>query len=911
MISWLRRASAYVRRRNLDAELADEMQQHIALRRQALIDDGMDPRDAEYEARRRFGNVVVRREQSREAWRFLPIETVGQDVRYAARLLRRSPMFTIIAVMSLSIGIGATIAVFSLADAVLLRKLPVRNPDELTVLQWRGTGRMPAPSLTGNWTRGESSYFSTSFALPTFHALRAAAPQGVQIFGFAGFMSLNVAIDGVPEVLEGQAISSNFLDAIGLLPAAGRPLTDADDRAGAPPVALISEAFWRSRFASAPDAIGRTITVNAIPVTIVGVMPHGFRSTLQVDEAPVLTFPLSFRADLERAPSYRGPLEWWVLLMARIPATLDAAAVRAPLESTLRRSVAEGNPALAEGDLPGLELLPGSRGQHEARDGMREPLRIMALIAAIVLLVACAIVANLLTARGQVRGREIAVRVAIGAARARVIRQLLTEGLLLAAISGAIGLLFAKSIALGLLPALTSEPIDLDSSWRVLAFTIGIATFCTVLFGLAPALRTTDLRLAVSLQEQIRGTTMPWRHRIWSEGLVTLQVALSVLLLTGAVLLVRSVVNLRSVGPGFDPSNVLIFRVEPTRNGYTQAQALGVFADIRDRLAALPGVRSASIGSHAIVGAGGMTAAVSKPGDPPFVPGTPAARAFIASRQTSLLTVGDEFFSTMGIPVLSGRSFTPADRSGAPRVAIVNREFARRFYGDDNAVGRTFWTQRIPNPPVFEIVGMVADTKNASLRREIGPMVFFPYRQRSLESASFIVKTSSNPAGLTAAVRDVVRQVDPNLPVFALGTQEAMIEQSFKRERLMARFATILGAVTLLLTGLGLFGVLAYSVARRTQEIGLRIALGADAPTVRWMVMRQSMMLTAIGLLIGALGARWSTGILGALLFGLSPSDPLSLAGVAAAMTLAAGAAAYVPARRASRVDPAIALKAE
>ena len=337
---------------------------------------------------------------------------------------------------------------------------------------------------------------------------------------------------------------------------------------------------------------------------------------------------------------------------------------------------------------------------------------------------------------------------------------------------------------------------------------------------------------------------------------------------------------------------MLLFRVEPARNGYAQQQRLDLFSTVRDRLAALPDVRSASVATHAMVGTGGSNSAVFKPGDPTFEPGSAAARAFLASRQTSVLMVSEDFFTTMGIPLLRGRPFGSADRSGAPNVAVVNREFARRFFGHENVIGRTFWTMRIPKPPVYEIVGVVADTRFTSFRREVGPLAFFAYRQRSPETATFLLKTAGDPLDLTPAVRDVVTQLDPNLPISGVRTQESLIEQSFSRERLVARFATILGAVTLLLTGLGLFGVLAYNVTRRTHEIGLRMALGADAFAVRWMVMRHSMILTAIGLIIGALAARWGTRVLDAALFGLSPTDAVSLAGVAVTMIVAALVAA-------------------
>ncbi len=728
-------------------------------------------------------------------------------------------------------------------------------------------------------------------------------------------MSLNIAIDGSPETGEGQTVSGNYFDTLGLSPAAGRLLTESDDRPGAEPVAVLSHAFWQQRFGGAPSVVGRTIALNAIMATIVGVMPRDFHSTLQVGEAPPVTVPLALRATLERSPSYRQADSWWVLMMARLPKGADAAAVQPLLESRFRQSVAEGNTALSAADLPRLEMLPGSRGQSEFRDGTRETLRIMASITAVVLLVACAIVANLLLARGQVRAREIAVRVAIGAQRRRVIRQLATEGLLLAALGSVSGLFVARWIASALSPALSRSAAELNLhvgvDWRLVAFTAILATVCTALFALVPALRATDVHLAGGLQEQRRTSTTPRRRGILSNALVAFQVALSVLLLASAAVLVRSVWNLRAVPAGFDPTQLLIFRIDPTRNGYTTERTRELYARAIERLSAVPGVRSASLMNIPLIGAGGAQTIAAPPEAPPMEPGTPAARAFFDSHRTFVLNVGENFFTTMGIPMLRGRPHLAGDTAEAQPVAVINQALALQLFGTTDALGRRFKTDLRANAPLNEVIGVCADAKYTSLRRDAPPTAYFSYRQRPVRAATFALKTAGDPLAVGSAAREALRQLDPRLPLFALRTQEMQIGESLRRESLMARLATMLGAITLLLSAIGLFGLLAGEVTRRTPEIGLRMALGAERARVRWMVIRQSLLVVVAGLVMGIPAAIGGARVLSSLLFGLTPADPVSLAIAATLMVLVGAAAAYLPARRASRVDPVVALRAE
>jgi predicted permease len=915
-MSLWRRVLARLRRDRLDDNLRDEVELHIELRRQALVDQGMDPRDATHEARRMFGNVVTIREETRAMWGFPALDTLAQDVRYGLRLARRSPMFTAVSVLSLTVGIGAAAGVFSLADALLLRKLPVKAPDELVVLRWVSGPIRPFNNLSGQSTGDDTQYFSTSFSLPAFEAMRAGAAAHADIFGFAQLSGVNLSSDGRPEIADAQLVSGNYFDVLGVPPAAGRPLLPADDRADAPAVAVISDAYWQRRYARSPDAIGKPLVVNGVTATIAGVTPRGFEGTLQVGDAPDVTLPLAMRrrlvqADPEEAPD--NPTFWWVLMMARLKPGIDPAGAAPALDLLLKQSVAAARPEIKASDLPRIDVRPGARGQLESREAISEPLRTMAAVVGIVLLAACANVANLLLARGRARAREMALRVAIGAPRCRIVRQLLTEGMLLAAIGAALGLVVSRWISVALIPALGGwgpGRVEIPLDWRVGAFTAVVAGGCSLLFGLVPSLRATDVALASGLQEGTRGAVGSHRRAGLAGALVVVQVALSMLLVTTAGLLVYSVRNLQRVQTGFDATNILLFTIDPALNGYDDERGRTLYAAALERLGAIPGVRSTSLSSHALISGSGSGGIATPPGVAAPRPG-PEVRAFVDKYRTSRLVIDDRFHRTMGIPMLSGRGFSPGDSAQAPSVAIVNETLARQLFGDTNVVGRQFKLGVGPTVPLTEVIGVSADAKYNSIRRPAPPTVYLTYRQRPAEEVTFELKTAGNPAALVPVVREAMREIDPNVPLTDFRTQEGQILESLRRERLFARLATLLGAVTLLLSGIGLYALLAYAVTRRTQEIGVRMALGAGRTSVRWMIVRQSLVLVGLGLALGIPAALVGTRLIESMLFELTPRDPATIAGATAAIVLVSLAAAYVPAIRASRVDPMVALRAE
>jgi predicted permease len=916
LVMLVRRVASAVRRSQLDDELREEVAQHIEARRQQLVDGGMDPRDAAYEARRMFGNLVSVREEARDMWTFRWIESLVQDTRFGARLLRRSPVFTLAAVSSLAIGIGSAAAVFGLADNLLFRTLPVRNPQELVLFRWVSGPQTAFSSLNGYGVQNETETSSTSFSLSAYDAIRTKLSSDVDVFAFADLYRVNLSVDGRADMAFAQVVSGNYFSALGVLPAAGRMLGPDDDRPNSTGAAVIGFDLWQRRFGGAADAVGKLIVVNGTSFTIAGVMPEGFTGTMQVGQPCDLMMPMASYKALERGGE--DPLDpnfWWVLMMGRLRPGVTAARVQPSADLLLKQTVTAAKPDFPQTALPRVNIEPGGRGQTEERNRMREPLQIMAAVVGIVLLVACANVANLLLARGRSRMREMAVRAAIGAARFRILRQLLTEGLLLGAVASAVGLVLAQWLSAALLPALVPDAaaiaIRYSPDLRILGFTCAMATACSVLFALLPALRIANPSLSPALQEGSRGAVSGRRRFSAGGALVVAQVALSMLLLTAAGLLAWSAHRLQRVDPGFDAANLLIFNVDTALNGYSEVQSRAFVARALEALRQVPGVSGASATSHRLIANSSSKGVTRLEGEPAPAPGSAEAREFLRRRMSWRLAVDDRFFQTFGIPLLRGSSFPPTIRPDSTRVAIVNVKLAQQLFNASDVVGRRFVLGLMPNSPPIEIIGVAADAHYTSLQSEAPPTVYLPLQQSSMNRMTFAVRTAGEPLDLAATVRETLRRIDDSLPVFDVRTQQQQILRSLEQERLFANLATLLGTATLVLCGIGLYGLLAYAVTRRTAEIGVRIALGAERWQVRWMILRQSFLLVAAGLALGIPGSVASGSWIESLLFGLSPSDPRAIAAAALVMVVVALAAAYIPARRASRIDPLTALRAE
>lgn len=844
-------------------------------------------------------------------------------MRLALRQLLKSPGFTAIAILSLALGIGANTAVFSVMNAVLLAQLPVKNPQELVIFNWLAEENVGPSSSSGWQTRepGTSKTTSTSFSVPTFEAIRANPGPLADVWAFAPQSAVTFVVDGSAENVGGfQVVSGNYHTGLGVRAAAGRLLTLADDTAGAEPVAVISYAFWQRRFGGDPAAIGKVVTINGTPVTIVGVTAAAFNGTAQVGEVTNLTLPLAHQKQISRSPfdDQRSPDYWWVRIMGRLQpgATLEQArgsvdgAYRESVRGHVYQAVMPGAPAIdaAKVPLPLLRAVPGGQGLYEARRNYEKSLNLLMGVVGLVLLVACANVANLLLARGAARRREIAVRLALGASRARLVRQLLAESLLLSGLGAAGGLAVAwwGARALLAMSPFGNSPLQVDTSldWKVLGFATLAALATGVAFGLAPALRATKLNLTTEFQGGARTLGAGSRGAL-AKTLMIVQVALSLILLIGAGLFIRTLHNLQNVDIGYNREQLLLFQVNVGATGVPPPQALAFYQRLRDRVGVLPGVQHASFSRILPLDQSNWTSRIN-------VPGYVQTTVFNSVQMNGL---GPDYLATLGLPILRGRDFAARDNdAAAPKVAIVNQAFAKKYFGHEDVIGRRVGTGRATAAPDIEIVGLIRDAQYSDVRSAVRPQMFIPYAQMNAPNqgaAVFVVRYTGTEAAITSGVRSAVRELDATLPLTNVRTVAAQIDRLFTQERLFAKLCSVFGALALGLSAVGLYGLMSYTVLRRTGEIGLRMALGAVPAQVLRMILTESFALVVIGIVFGCFGAWGATRWVSSLLFGLSPTDLVAYVGGAAVLLTVALAACLLPARRAARVEPMTALRTE
>ena len=864
--------------------------------------------------------AVEARIESRLGAGGISMGSLAQDLRYGARMLLKSKAFTVVAVLSLALGIGANTALFSLIDAVLLKMLPVKNPQELVLFNWFSGPRQMFRSVDGNLKRDPVTreMTSTSFSYPAFEQFREFNETLSDVFAFAPLEQLNVNVDGQAEIARGQLVTGGYYEGLGVRATHGRTITPGDDNAKADPVVVITHRYWQRRFSLAPEVVGKTIKINSVTFTIIGITPREFFGALEVDESADLSIPMATEPQLRPgSQSLTQAWSWWLRIMGRLKPGVTAEQARENLEGGFQRSALDGwnaavalarsqgqTPSAEQRDTPLLRVGSGSQGLVDARRAYSQPLTILMIVVGLVLLIACANVANLLMARAGARQKEIAVRLAMGASRWRLIRQLLTESVMLALLSGVVGVLFAywgKDSLLALRPwgggALV---LDLGIDPRVLGFTVAVSLLTGVLFGLAPALRATRIELTAALKDNARGLAGATRPLI-TRVLIVAQVAMSLVLLIGAALFVRTLRNLEAVDAGFNRENLLLFRVDPRLSGYQTSQIVNVYQRMIERIEAVPGVRSATMSRHPLLSGSSRSSNIS---------------VLDSSQQSDELVyanpVAANFLETMEMAILLGRGLNPHDDERAPKVAVVNQTMARKYFGDQNPIGRRFgFGGRRENAGQIEIVGVVGDAKYTGLRQDIAPTVYTPYVQDPAGQMNFEVRTAGDATAMVSLIREAVREVDANLPLFAVKTQTQQAEESLAQERLFATLSSFFGVLALILACIGLYGVTSYGVARRTNEIGIRMALGATAPRVTGMVMRESMLVVFIGVVIGLSAALATTRLVAAMLFGLAPTDPLTISFAVLLMLVVAALAGYIPARRASKIDPMIALRYE
>ncbi|MBW8747185.1 MAG: ABC transporter permease [Acidobacteria bacterium] len=897
-------------RRKADHEFDDEMRLHLQLLTERYIRQGMRPEEAASAARRQFGNTTLLQQGQREMRSIMSLSNLGRDLRFSVRQLRRNPTLALVAITSLALGIGANTAIFAVAKKVLLDTLPVKDPKQLRMLTWVAGHDQKVPLVWGDASSNASGdHISSSFSYPVFEELRKQRDAFQYLFAFKD-VQMTATVDGQPDLVSTELVSGDTFNALGVQPILDRPLTAADDTdSSAGPVAVISEAYWAAHFARSSSALGKTISLNGIPTTIVGIAPGSFTG-LQMDTVTQVFVPLVMQPLLLPRPQnsstslLNNPQSWWLLVMARLRPDVPEIRAQARLDAILRQAAAAGMP---DGKAPAqfhLQFQPGDRGLDYLKDAFAKPSYMLLSLSGLVLLLACVNLANLLLARVAAREREVSTRLALGAGRAHIVRQMLTESLLLSSLGGAAGLLVGY-LGRNLIPHLLAkswspERIQLDFDGRVIAFTVGVSLATGILFGLAPAWQATRTNVNSGLKDTTHATYSRQKMGL-GKGLVIFQIALSAILLIGAGLFVRTLVNLNHTPLGFRPDNILLFRLAPPKTRYTGPQSTALYSQLEKKLAVIPGVRSVSLSTIAIVGDGysGSTFHVS---GRPIIEG---------ARRVQMNIVGTDFLSTLGISIMRGRSFNTHDTYTSPKVAVVNQTLAQKYFPNQDPLGQTFENEDADGP--IQIVGIAADTRYANLRSPTPPLFYLPYLQHPDNVGRMVVelRTFAEPSGIVNQVRAAVASLDPNLPLIEVRTMTQQIDSSLSNERIFARLTAGFGLLALLLACIGIYGIMTYTVARRTSEIGIRMALGARADQVLSMVLREVSWMALAGVAIGIGGALWLGRFLSAMLYGLKPSDPLTLITAAALLAIIALLAALGPARRASRIDPIRALRHE
>ena len=840
------------------------------------------------------------------------MDALLNDIRYGMRSLLKRPGFTAIAVLTLALGIGANTAIFSLTDAVLLRTLPVKHPEQLVFLEQSG---QEGTKRSSNLTYSDLEY------------LRDQNQVLAGICSFSYNTKINATIGGQAEMIEGQLVSGGFFSTLGVAAVAGRTLAEEDDKKSSnQPVAVISYDYWRRRFALDRTVVGQTWVFNNAPFTIIGITPPEFYGTI-IGSPPDVFLPSAAGEQLlpRRFSNRNGPLSF---VLARLKAGLTEPQAGAALTLLLQQALsAEAGTELTPEKQQAiqrqrLELKPASQGFSALRQQFSKPLWFLMVVTALVLLIACANVANLLLARAAGRRKEIAVRLAVGATRLRLIRQLLTESLLLSLLGGGCGLILAYWCSDLLVTLFSSgrNPVtagarlflDVPLDSRVLVFTTAVSMLTGILFGLAPALQATRLELIPALNENARGVGGQ-RFR-WGKLLVVAQVGLSLTLLVGAGLFVRSLGKLESEDIGFKRENVLTFAVDPQLLRYQGKQIADLYKQMLERIATIPGVSSVSLSRQGLLNGGGTLGEITVPGHTPG----PLENTIVQTREGPewnvpfFCQVGPKFFETAGMTILRGRDFGSQDNETAPKVAVVNETFARYYFDNADPIGRRFDRGTDLGGEV-EIVGLVKDAKYNNIRDETPRTFYVPFLQdaSSWRETAFQVRTAGPPLQLVEPIRREVQAIDPNLPIFRVRTLQAQIDESLGEERLVATLSSLFGVLALLLACAGLYGVLSYAVSQRTQEIGIRVALGAQRRDVLKLVLRQGVILILGGLAIGLVGAWTMTRLIVSLLYGVSTTDPITFIGVSLLLAGSALFACYLPARRATKVDPLLALRYE
>lgn len=884
----------------------------------------MPREEAQYAARREFGNVTLIERDGRVPWRFAALEDLAMDLSYAWRTLRKGPGFATVAILTLALGIGANTAIFSFMDAVLLRLLPVPDAKSLVWLNWRAdrtTRDFVMHGMSGTtYDEGTSGESGGILPYPAFEMFQKDDAIFSSVFGFyPSWLArhLNVTIRGKTDVAAGIYVSGDYFRGLGVLPAAGRLLTTEDDRAGGNPVVVISYGYSQRQFGGAGNAAGQSILIDNVPFMVAGVVPAGFFGAdtaassdlylpMHANEVLGAGKPFGFTAD-----SYLDGNYYWVQVMARLRPGVSLEQAQATLAPQFKRWVESTAKNDAErANLPVLVVKAGAGGLDTLRRRYSQPLFVLMALVGLILALACANVANLLLARATSRRREIALRLSLGAGRSRMVRQLLTESLLLSSLGGVLGVLFAfwgiRLLALLLGNGQAGFPVQAGLNWHVLGVATALSLLTGAAFGLIPALQATRVDVLPALKETRAGAS-PVNQRLgrasMTQALVVCQVGISVLLLVAAGLFVRTLASLKSIELGFNREGVLLFQLDARKAGHKDPEICAFYGELRNRLSTIPGVNSASLSEDSLIEAG--------TGFPVRVPGVPPNPA------NRLLRVGPDFFKTMEIPILQGRDIHESDRVGTTSIVVINEAFAKANFAGRNPLGQHFSLLRAEEKAQvardMEVVGVAKDARYGGLRRSIPPVAFIPYNQGYPEPEQMVyaLRTAGDPLQYVSSVREIVRQADPRVAVTEVRTQRFDVDRTMTQEVTFAQLCSAFALLALVIACIGLYGSVSYSVSRRTGEIGIRMALGAQRRDVLRMVLQQVLIAAGLGLAVGFAAALGTTRFVASLLYGIKPNDPLALFAAGASVLGAALLGGYAPARKASRIDPLLALRHE
>ena len=921
--SWVRSMS---RGKRLDADMESEIRFHLEARAADLEGEGLGPREAMRQARLEFGTVAAHKDAMRNSLGLRWWDELRDDLRYGFRILRKSPGFTSLAVASLALAIGANTTIFSVANEMLLEHLGVPHPGQLRLLTmsgdpkavihmiWGEKNELPDPKHQNQLVRYDV------FTYPIFQQLRANNHVFDDLFAFKSLGRVNVTIAGAAQPADAQLVSGNFYQQMQVQPALGRSILPSDDGApGTGTVAVISDGFWSRAFGRSPAVLGQVIDVDMTPVTIVGVNSRSFSGAESAQHSPDLFMPLStmplFRAPFgDSGPVLASTQLYWLQVMARTRPGFSDEQARASLDVALGAAI-RATTTIEKGDtLPHIRVEDGSKGLNYLAHQYAKPLYVMLAMVGAVLLMACANMASLMLARASARQREMSVRLALGAGRSRVLRQVLTESLLLSFMGGIFGVLLGY-LCRTALPHLIAKAweysyIEVPFDWKVFAFTATLTIGTGVLFGILPAWAATRAEIGAALKQGAQTATR--RRHAWSgKGIVAFQIAVSTVLVVAAWLFLRTLINLNRIDPGFAVDHLVLFEIDAPSLRYPAPKDVALHARLEEALSAIPGVEGVTTSDAPLLVGMQMITGFHVEGTPDEVSTRPSPEEM--SKFPRAADVGRDFISVMKIPMVAGRAFTRQDTENSPKVAIINQALANLFFPHQNPIGKRFRAgPKGKDPKWIEIVGVCANTRYDTLRDNPPPMHFSLYRQQSeMGGLTYIVRTPMKAEAIVPSLRAVVQRIDPNLPLLDIRTQRQQIDADLQQERIFASLSTGFGLLALTLACVGIYGIMAYTVAQRTNEIGIRLALGARRGQVRGMVLRESGWLAVAGVATGIAIALGLGRLVESLLYGVKAADPLSVVGAALLLLAVALSSGWIPARRASTLEPMDALRHE